>query len=445
MSICDGRSSSCLSVCLPSSFGRPGRITDCSFSHNPLQHERKVHILISLQVQKFWSISGERVPPLSRPASFDLRMLRMSQELHILAGVRWWGTICRQRLVWTPSSSLGRVDEKCLMFVQSNTNIDWKLVYIYWHASSKTFWESLRHGLNFESKLKRTIADCPEVLEVFSVETLKEKASMQMESSLLCLVVYWLFHRIWQDSRTHNGKSCRLTKGLATSIRSGFWRLKWALTMICQRSSQHIPRSDRHMFRCSAHILKTIEMAEISWQDSRMKCGYATLRNVCSFKCLTLLHLSGLLQTDLDNAETGSGVRGFVTQPPRMFGYVWVVAEPGQLPSVATACHCMPLLWSAMDLCSFKRFLGSFLLFSSARFWLGTAKVSPEAPAIACSRSISEFVTSILVTCHVVFAEFLRFTLTPSHAVATGLSTAAQEACCANLVKAKTSDIEWAI
>ena len=139
MSICDGRSSSCLSVCLPSSFGRPGRITDCSFSHNPLQHERKVHILISLQVQKFWSISGERVPPLSRPASFDLRMLRMSQELHILAGVRWWGTICRQRLVWTPSSSLGRVDEKCLMFVQSNTNIDWKLVDIYWHASSKTF------------------------------------------------------------------------------------------------------------------------------------------------------------------------------------------------------------------------------------------------------------------------------------------------------------------
>jgi hypothetical protein len=180
---------------------------------------------------------------------FDLRMLRMSQELHVLAGVRWWGTICRQRLVWTPSSSLGRVDEKCLMFVQSNTNIDWKLVDIYWHASSKTLWESLRHGLNFESKLKRTIADCPEVLEVFSVETLKEKASMQMESSLLCLVVYWLFHRIWQDSRTHNGKSCSLTKGLATSSRSGFWRLKWALTMICQRSSQHIPRSDRHMFR----------------------------------------------------------------------------------------------------------------------------------------------------------------------------------------------------
>ena len=77
-----------------------------------------------------------------------------------------------------------------------------------------------------------------------------------------------------------------------------------------------------------------------------MKCGYATLRNVCSFKCLTLLHLSGLLQTDLDNAETGSGVRGFVTQPPRMFGYVWVVAEPGQLPSVATACHCYDLLWT---------------------------------------------------------------------------------------------------
>ena len=112
---------------------------------------------------------------------------------------------------------------------------------------------------------------------------------------------------------------------------------------------------------------------------------------------------------------------------------------------VAISCHCMPLLWSAMDLCSFKRFLGSVLLFSSARFWLGTAKVSPEAPAVACSRSISEFVTSILVTCHVVFAEFLRFTLTPSHAVATGLSTAAQEACCANLVKAKTSDIQWAI
>ena len=56
-----------------------------------------------------------------------------------------------------------------------------------------------------------------------------------------------------------NGKSCSLTKGLASSSRSDFWRLKSALTMICQRSSQHIPRSEGHMLRCSTHILSYFE------------------------------------------------------------------------------------------------------------------------------------------------------------------------------------------
>ena len=152
------------------------------------------------------------------------------------------------------------------MFVQSDTNIDWKLVS--WHLLTRIHQDTLRIFI----QMKRTIADCPEVLEVFSVETLKEKASMQMESRLLCLVVYWLFHRIWQDSRTQQDpfctrNSCGFTKS-PTWSRSGFWKLKWALMMICQRSSQHIPRSDRHLFymsTCSAHMLKRFETSSLRW------------------------------------------------------------------------------------------------------------------------------------------------------------------------------------
>ena len=180
--------------------------------------------MLSWQVEKFWSISGQRVPPPERLPTISSGQLVSCSDRRRCQMVRDYLTE-----VGLNSEQLARTIPDCWVVdavAQFYTCIRKLRCTFQWldfgFVCFRFFFAYF--GVSAEKDYCRLPGSLAGVL---SWDFEREGADSEFWNDLESLLLSWFFSRDWLED---------------TGSRSVFWRSKWALKMIWRRSSQHIRR-----------------------------------------------------------------------------------------------------------------------------------------------------------------------------------------------------------